>query len=299
MKIAITTPTGKIAGQLTDLLLKQGGHEITLIVRDPAKVAAFTKRGAKTAQADLEHRDQVIAALKGVDVAFLLSPPRYDAPDFRAYQNKIGDNFAAAVRANKLKRVVFLSSVGAQHKDGTGPIAGLHDIEAKLNAAAKEVGGSVTHLRPAAFMENWFMNLATIKDHGAVFVPIKPDAKFAHIATADIAKVALEVVTDTKWSGVNVRELLGPQDLSMADGVRIITAATGKPVQFVQVPAEQAKAAMTGMGVGADLAAKYVEMYAGFESGRVAPERPRNAQSTTPTRFEDFARAALAPAIRS
>lgn len=299
MKIAITTPTGKIAGQLTDLLLSKGGHEITLIVRDPAKVAAFAKRGAKAVKVDLENRDQVVAALKGADVAFLLSPPRYDAPDFRAYQNKIGDNFAAAVRANKLKRVVFLSSVGAQHKDGTGPIAGLHDIEANLNAAAKEVGGSVTHLRPAAFMENWFMNLSTIKDHGAVFAPIKPDAKFAHIATADIAKVALEVVTDTKWSGINVRELLGPQDLSMADGVKIIAGATGKPIQFVQVPAEQAKAAMTGMGVGADLAAKYVEMYAGFESGRVSPEKPRNAQSTTPTRFEDFAKAALAPAIKS
>lgn len=298
MKIAITTPTGKIGGKLAQLLLDQGGHEVTLVVRDPAKVAALTKRGAKAVKADLEDSKQLTAALKGADVVFLLSPPKFGEPDFRVYQNKIGDNFVAALKAGKIKRAVFLSSFGAQHKTGTGPIAGLHDIEAKLNAAMKELGGSVTHLRPAYFFENWFMFVPTIKEHSAAFAPVKPETKIPMIATNDIAKVAADILTDAKWSGVQVRELLGPRDYSFAEGARFIAEATGKAVNFVQVPGDQARQAMEGMGLGASLAGSYVEMYGAMQNGLVVSEKGRNAQSTTPSRLEDFIRQAIAPAIK-
>jgi len=298
MKIAITTPTGKVGSKLAQLLLDKGGHELTLLVRDAAKVSQFTGRGARAAVTDLENRDQVVAALKGADVAFLVSPPSFDAPDFRAFQNKIGDNFAAAVRENRLKRVVFLSSFGAQHKNGTGPIAGLHDIEQKLNAACKEVGGSVYHLRPAFFHENWFMNVASIKEQGAAYGPVKPETRLPMIATADIAKVACEVVLDGYWQGVKVRELLGPRDYSFAEAAKLIGESVGKPVNFVQVPAEQARQSMLSMGLGASITDKYIEMYAGLQNGTVVSEQGRNAQTTTPTPLEDFVKQALAPAIR-
>jgi uncharacterized protein YbjT (DUF2867 family) len=298
MKIAITTPTGKVGSKVTQLLLDRGGHELTLIARDPAKVAQFTARGAKAISANLEDAAQLTAAFKGAEVAFLVSPPKMDAPDFQAFQNKVGDNFVAALRANGIKRVVFLSSYGAQHKDGTGPIAGLHDIEKKLNAAMKESGGSVTHLRPAFFQENWFMYVPTIKEQGAAYGPIKPETRAPMIATSDIARVAADVIQDTTWSGVQVRELLGPRDYSFAEAAKIIGEAAGKPVNFVQVPADQARQAMAGRGLGKSITDKYLEMYSGMESGRVGSETGRSAQSTTPTRLEDFARQALAPAIR-
>lgn len=298
MKIAITTPTGKVGSKVAQALLDKGGHEVVLVVRDPAKVSQFTKRGAKAVATDLENAAQLTAALKGVDVAFLVSPPKADAPDFRAFQNKIGDNFVAALRANNIKRAVFLSSFGAQHKDGTGPIAGLHDIESKLNAAMKETGGSVYHLRPAFFQENWFMYVPTIKEQGAAYGPINPETRAPMIATSDIARVAADVIQDSKWSGVQVRELLGPRDYSFAEAAKIIGEAAGKPVNFVQVPADQARQAMAGMGLGKSITDKYIEMYSGMESGRVGSETGRSAQSTTPTRLEDFARQALAPAIK-
>lgn len=298
MKIAITTPTGHIGSQLTKLLLDRGGHQLTLLVRDPAKVAAHTARGAKAVKADLLNAAQVTAAFAGAEAVFLLAPPKADVADMRAYQNQIGDNFAAAVRANKIKRVVFLSSFGAQHKTGTGPIAGLHDIEQKLNAAVKEVGGSITHLRPGSFMENWFMNVGSIKDQGAVYAPMKGDEKMPMIATADIAFVAADVLADTKWTGTNVRELLGPRDYTYAEGVKIIGDALGKPVKFVQVAPEQALQAMKSMGLSANVASTYVEMYDGVQKGLVRPLESRNARNTTPTKLEDFARTQLAPAIK-
>jgi uncharacterized protein YbjT (DUF2867 family) len=297
MKIAITTPTGNIGGALTKLLLDAGGHELTLLARDTAKVAAHAARGAKVAQADVLDREAVIKATAGAEAVFLLSPPKFDAEDFRAYQNQVGDNFAAAIRANKPKRVVFLSSFGAQHKEGTGPITGLYDIEQKLNAACKETGTAVIHLRPGYFLENWFMNVPTIKQAGAVYAPIGPDVKWPMIATSDIARVAFEVITGPAWQGVQVRELLGAADVSLGEGVKKLSELTGKPIQFVQVPGEAAKQAMIGMGLGASIAGKYVEMYEAAEKGLLEPESKRDGRQYVT--FEQFAKAALAPAIKN
>lgn len=297
MKIAITTPTGNIGGALTKLLLDSGGHDLTLLARDAAKVAAHAKRGAKVAQVDLTNREAFIKATAGAEAIFLLSPPKFDAPDFRAYQNEIGDNFVAVIRANKPKRVVFLSSFGAQHKEGTGPITGLYDIEQKLNAVCGETGTAVLHLRPGYFFENWFMNVPTIKQAGAVYAPISPDVKWPMIATSDIARVAFEVITGPAWQGMQVRELLGAADVSLGEGVKKLSELTGKPIQFVQVPGEAAKAAMIGMGLGASIAGKYVEMYEAAEKGLLEPETKRDGRQYVT--FEQFAKAALAPALKN
>jgi uncharacterized protein YbjT (DUF2867 family) len=298
MKIAITTPTGNIGSGLVEHLLKRGGHELTLLCRDAARVKHFTDRGATAVQGDLGDADYVRRATEGADVLFWLTPPKLDAADFRAYQNQLGDNAAAAVRKNNIKRVVHLSSFGAQHADGTGPIAGLHDIEQKLNAAAGDVGGSVTHLRPASFYENLFMSLPTIKSDGAMYMPIPGDLAFPMIATRDIAAEAAKLITDGSWSGTNVRELLGPRDYSINDAARIIGEVAGKQVKHVQVPYEAARDAMQQMGLSESVAGKYIEMYQGLENGKVAPEQPRNAAATTPTTLEDFARQAIAPALK-
>lgn len=297
MKIAITTPTGHIGHALVENLLKQGGHEVLLLCRDLSKVKQFTDRGATAVQGSQEDGEYVLRATQGADVLFWLTPPKHDAEDFRAYQNTLGDIAAAAVRKNQIKRVVHLSSFGAQHADGTGPIAGLHDIEQKLNAAAQEIGGSVTHLRPASFFENLFMSVPTIKSDGAMYMPIPGDLSFPMIATRDIAAVAADVLTDGSWQGVQVRELLGPKDYSVNDAARIIGQVAGKEVKHVQVPYAATLEAMKAMGLSQSLAGKYVEMYQGLENGKVAAESPRDAKSTTPTSLEDFAKHVIAPAL--
>ncbi len=298
MKIAITTPTGHIGRQLTKLLLDKGGHELTLLCRDPAKVKEFTDRGAKAIQCDQENAEQVIRGTEGADSVFFVCPPKFDAQDLRAFQNKVGDNMADAVRKNNLKRVAFISSIGAQHADGTGPIAGLHDIEAKLNKAAKDVAGNVTHLRPAFFMENWFMNADSIKQQGAVYAPISPDVKIPMIATADIARIAANVLTDTSWKGINVRELMGPREYTYAEGSKIISEASGKPVQFQQVPGDAARDSMTKMGLSQNVASGYVQMYDGFNKGLVKPEKSKQPENVTQTTLEEFAKQQLGPALQ-
>src|SRR5260370_7268729 len=78
------------------------------------------------------------------------------APKSREDQERESDAIAKAVTESGLRYAVHLSSCGAQVPEGTGPIAGLHSSEQKLNAIS---GLNVLHLRAAYFMEN---NLAAI-----------------------------------------------------------------------------------------------------------------------------------------
>lgn len=146
MKIAVTTPTGNIGKVVTDELLKAGA-EVTVIARNLEKVQPFVDRGAQVIQGDLQDQSVLNRATQGVDTLFLLLPPDYSSNDFRAYYRRLGQVGAAAIKANAIARTVFLSSTGAHIPSGTGPVAGLYDVERVL----EDIATNMTSLRPVYF----------------------------------------------------------------------------------------------------------------------------------------------------
>ena len=281
MKVAVTTPTGNIGRTLTGHLLDRGA-DVVLLARDPAKVREFTDRGATVHQGTLDDESYVIAATTGVDALFWLTPANYGAEDFRAYQKTLGKIAAAAVTANKIGRVVDLSSIGAHHASGTGPIAGLHDVEKALEGT----GANVTHLRPAYFMENFLFSAESIVREGAVFLPAPATMAFPMIATTDIGKAAADRILDESWSGTTVLELIGPKNVSLEDATATISKGIGRDIKYVAVTPEQAAAAMTSNGMGDDIVKLYVEMYGAFTTGKIAPETSNPVK--TATTFDSF-----------
>ena len=197
-----------------------------------------------------------------------------------------------AVKENAIARVILLSSVGAQHGQGVGPVNGLHDAE----VAFADTGATVTVLRPGWFMENYLTQVDAIRSMGSVFMPVPGTMTVPMISTADIGRVAADVLHSPPASS-GVRELLGPRDVSLDEAAGLIGEAIGRPVQHVQVAPEQAREAFLGMGLGADITRLYLEMFEGFATGLLAPEAPRTEASTTPTEFAAFAKRFLAPGL--
>lgn len=276
MKVAVNTPTGNIGRQLIGHLL-DAGAEVVLLTRSPEKLQSFAVRGATIRTGNLEDADFVVRATKGVDVLFWLTPPNMGAPDFRAYQNKLGDIAVRAVTENRIRRVVNLSSIGAHLSSGTGPIAGLHDVEKKLD----RTGAHVTHIRAGFFMENLFMAASTIAKDGAVYMPVRGSAKLAMIATRDIAKAAADRILEGDWTGRTVIEIVGPADVTFDSTAATLGEALGKQVRHVTITLEQMRQAFTGMGVPERIADLYLEMYAAFDKGKVVPEFPEKAKTGT------------------
>jgi uncharacterized protein YbjT (DUF2867 family) len=292
MKIAVTTPTGNIGRRLTPKLLGEGA-DVVLLTRSPEKVKDFVDRGARVESGDLSDGAFVQRATAGTDTLFWLTPPSYETDDLRAFQKELGGVAAAAVRANGIPRVVYLSSVGAQLDAGTGPILGLRYGEKMLN----DTPAQLTHLRPTYFMENYLHSLDTIKEAGSVFLPIRGSVRMPMIATQDIAEAAAKRILDPEWGAKEtVMTLLGPEDVTFDEAARILSEGLGKTVKHITVTPEQAREAMAQTGLKAKTVDLFLEMYDWMDQRMDAGE-PRTPETTTPTTLASFTREVLKPLV--
>jgi uncharacterized protein YbjT (DUF2867 family) len=294
MKIAITGPTGHIGRRLVQELLKKGGSELVLLARDPNKLKAEQARGAKVIQGDLAEPGFLKRATVGCNALFFMIPPDTQQPDVRGFQKQMAKLAAEAIKANKIERTVFLSSMGAHLGQGVGPVNGLHDAEEELRAVAK----NLTILRPTFFMENFMMSIPTIKQAQTIYMPITGSTKIPMIATQDIAQRAADELLNDKAHGVRVLSLHGPKEYAFEEVAQTIGQAWGKEVKYVKVTPEQTREAMRGMGVGQNFTDLILEMYGALENGHMHDERPRSKETTTPTTWEIFAKQSVLPALK-
>ncbi len=214
-------------------------------------------------------------------------PPDPQSPDLRKKWDQEGEAIVKAIRASGVRHVVFLSSIGADMPEGTGPIAGLHAQEERLREL-RDV--NVLMLRPASFFENFHAVLGLIKHQGINGGAVAPDLQIPMIATRDIAEVAVRALKARDWTGVVVRELLGPRDLTHGEATRIIGAHIGKPhLKYVQFPYADFASSLVQMGISQNVAGLYAEMARAFNEGKIKSREGRRPENTTPTKFEDFA----------
>ena len=283
----IAGATGNTGRPIIERLLSEG-KQVRAIARNAEHLKPLAAQGAEPFVGSLEDPDAMARAFTGAEAVYTLIPPNVTAPDFRAYQNRIGEALATAIKKAGVSYVVNLSSIGAHLAEKVGPIKGLHDVEQRLN---KLEGTHVLHLRPTFFMENLLMNIQMIKTMGIHGTPLKADVALPMIATRDIAAEAAERLLRLDFKGKVVKELLGPKEFTMAEITAILGKAIGKePLPYVQFPYDDAEKAMVGMGLSPDVARGYIEMYRAFNDGILKPTERRSAKNTTPTSFEAFAR---------
>ncbi len=283
--IAVMGATGNTGGKVTEKLLARS-ERVRAIGREAKKLKPLVDKGAEAAVGDATDAAFLARAFAGADAAYTLLPPDLRAPDLRAFQDRVGEAMVRALRGSSVKHVAFLSSQGADLAEGTGPIAGLHAQEERL----RPLGLNVLLLRPGYFFENFYASLGLIKRQGINGGAIGPDVKLAMIATRDIADAAVQALAARDFSGVLVRNLLGPRDLTMAEATRIIGEKIGKPdLKYVQFPYDAFSETLVQMGLSKDVARLFAEMARAFNEGRVRPVGGRTPASSTPTTFESFA----------
>jgi uncharacterized protein YbjT (DUF2867 family) len=283
--ITVMGATGNTGGRISEQLLQQR-EEIRALGRSAGKLARLESRGAEVLAGDAADAAFLTGAFRGADAVYTLLPPDPQSPDLRRQWDERGGAIVKAIRDSGVRHVVFLSSVGADLPDGTGPIAGLHAQEERLR---KLPDVSVLILRPAWFFENFYATLGLIKHQGINGGAVAPDLRIPMIATRDIADAAARALKARNWTGVVVRELLGAGDLTFAEATRVIGAHVGKPeLQYVQFPYADFASSLVQMGISPNMAGLYAEMARAFNDGRIKSLEGRRPENTTPTRFDDF-----------
>src|SRR5580704_10507108 len=281
--------TGSIVAN--SLLLN--GKNVRVTGRDPGRLQRFVRKGAEAFTADLSDAAALAKAFRGARAAYLMLPPITSRED----QERESDAISKAAKESGLRYAVHLSSYGAHVPEGTGPIAGLHSSEQKLNAIS---GLNVLHLRAAYFMENNLAAIDMIHGMGIFGHALLPDLRMPIIATRDVGDYAAQRLLTLDFSGKQTRELLGERDLSMKEATAVIGRGIGKPdLRYEQFPYDQVQQVLTEMGFSPQKAAVYIEMFQAINAGVIAAQEPRAPENTTPTSFEKFVQDVFAPAYRA
>jgi uncharacterized protein YbjT (DUF2867 family) len=274
---AIAGVSGNTGSVVAEELLRRG-EKIRVIVRNEEKGAPWREKGAEVAVASMDDADALTRALTGVEGAYLLLPPDMGSDDMIARGRAFGDAFAQAVRAAGVKHVVFLSSIGAQHATGTGPIRALHEIETRLRGT----GAALTLLRPPYFIENWGAAIGPASSDGVLPTFITPSLKIDMVATRDIGVAAADALRNVP-SGVRIVELAGPGQYDASDVASALGSALGKDLQVVHPPLDAVVPTFTSFGISEHVAGLFREMYEGINSGHVAWDGTgERLQGTTP-----------------
>ena len=286
---AILGASGHTGSIIADAL-RVKGQKVRVLGRDAGRLERFVRNGAEAFTADVSDAAALTKAFSGARAAYLMLPPVTSRED----QERQSDAIAKAVKESGLLYAVHLSSFGAQVPEGTGPVAGLHSSEQKLNA----IGGlNVLHLCAALFMENNLPAIGMIHEMGMVGNALLPDLKLPMIATRDVGDYAAQRLLDLDFSGKQTRELLGERDLSMTEATAVIGRGIGKPdLRYEQFPYDRVQQALTQMGIPPKTAALYIELYKAINEGVLAAREPRSRENSTPTSFEEFVRDVFAPA---
>ena len=288
MKYVITGSLGHISKPLSQKLIN-AGHEVTIISSKESNRPAIEKLGAKAAIGSVEDVAFLTRAFAGADAVYTMVPPNFAATNWKEWIGQIGKNYADAIKANQIKYVVNLSSVGAHLPDGCGPVSGLYKAEQALNTLDDV---NIKHLRPTYFFDNLLANVGLVKQMdimGSNFGGA--DQKMVLADTSDITDAAFEELSTLQFSGHSVRYIASDERTS-DEVAKIIGAAISKPsLPWVVFTNEQSKAGMLQAGLPEEITKNYVEMGDALHSGRMMEDYWKNHPATLgKVKLEDFAR---------
>jgi uncharacterized protein YbjT (DUF2867 family) len=276
--ILVTGATG-LNGKALVRKLSAKGVPLRALVRNAAKAADIAALpNVEIAIADMAKPETLPAALRGVDRAMLNSSADPAMLDVQS-------NFIAAAAKAGVKHVVKLSGIMPE-LDSPFRFARMHgEIEKRLEAS----GMGFTHLRAGEFMPSYFRQVPMILAKGALFLPME-NQRIASIDVSDLAEISALVLTSPGHEG-KIYPLTGPEALTMTEVAERLSAVTGKPIKYINVPPEDAKKAQLAAGVPPYIADALFELFAERRKGKESQVSPvaETLLGRRPTSLSEFA----------
>lgn len=237
MSIVVTGATGALGRLVVEQLLATvPASEVVAVVRDEKKAAALAARGIELRVADYDRPESFKDVFRAGDRVLLISGSEVGR---RVPQH------TAVIDAAKAAGVAQLAYTGVLG----GPDADfrLADEHKATEQLILDSGLPHTFLRNGWYTENYTANLAPVLEHGAV-VANAGDGRVASATRADYAAAAAAVLTGEGHIGA-VYELSGDVAWSLAEYAAEISKATGKEIEYKNVPAPVHQEILVGAGV--------------------------------------------------
>jgi uncharacterized protein YbjT (DUF2867 family) len=203
--IVITGATGQIGSKIANMLLGKG-MKIRVIGRSEEKLQSLKERGAELAIGDQGDLRFLIKTFRGCDAVYLMIPAQLKMISLRSHYKRMGNVAAEAICKSGIKKVVFLSSLGAELNVWSSPVIGLHDVEIKLRML---INVDLAILRPGYYVENDRWNALPLNNRYTNINSASPTATVVMIGTRDIAKKAAMLLETMSFTGHTVIDSFG------------------------------------------------------------------------------------------
>src|SRR5579864_7254593 len=206
------------------------GWKLRALVRQPSGTRAkeLIDRGVEVVRGDLEDRSSLEPAVRGV---YGVYSARISAVGARREVQQ-GKNLADTARQAGVEHFVYSSVGGADRNSGIDHWESKWEIEKYIS----KLGLPATMLRPAGFMENYYIDQVEIGIlKGKLMDPIRADKPYQTIAADDIgAFAALAFARPKEFIGAEI-EIAG-SELTNAQAAEVFSRVLGKPVKFKKLP---------------------------------------------------------------
>lgn len=235
--IAVTGATGQLGRLVIDTLLKTvNPHEIVALVRNPLNAQDLSAKGVDVRQADYNQPETLRSALVGVQRLLLIS------------SSEVGQRTAqhrAVIEAAKSSGVQLLAYTSMLHADKS--TLGLAVEHRDTEQALVESGLNYVLLRNGWYSENYTASVPPAVEHGAILGSAQ-EGRISSAARKDYADAAAVVLTSEGQAG-KVYELAGDESYSLSELATEVAKQSGKTVVYSDLPQEQYKAVLIGMGL--------------------------------------------------
>jgi nucleoside-diphosphate-sugar epimerase len=286
MKITITGSLGNISGSLTKKLVAQG-HHVSVISSNANKADEIRKLRATPLIGSIEDYEFVKQSFQGSDAVYLMIPPNFSAPDYKAFTITVGKNYACAIQEAGISYVVNLSSSGSPLA-GQPPLVNYQNLETFLDELPTL---NVLHLRPGGFYSNFYGSIGLIKYQHIIGNNFGDHIDMVLSHPEDIADAAAEAFFTLSFSGKNVKYIISDTK-NGRQIAQILGAAVGKPdLTWVQFTDEQLLQGLMQNGFSKDAAQHYiVDMGIAIREGLLADHYAQHAKEVSGSRnFTAFA----------
>lgn len=276
-QVLVTGATGSVGSSLVPELSTRG-VPVRVFTRDRDAAVSLFGSEVDYAVGDFDDLSSVERAVEGVDQVFLASPnhPRQDA-----WERSFID---AAVGAG-VRRIVKLSAIGAE----IGSPLAFWDTHGRVETHLRDSDSAAVVLRPAFYMSGLLASAAAVREARRLFLPAG-EARVAMIDPRDVAAVAATVLARSGDDGRTYR-LTGMESLAFAEVAERLSSALDRPVLYVDVPPEGARAAMLGSGMPEWLVDNLVILFELIRTGALAgiASDVQDVLGREPRRLADFA----------
>jgi uncharacterized protein YbjT (DUF2867 family) len=278
--------SGQVGSAIVSNLLRDR-KPVKGIIRDKKKADDLKKKGAEVAIADIHDERALTDSIKDATSILVLTPESGKEQDVLGDMRNVLNNYRNAIEKSQVQMIVGISSVGAQHKSGTGNL----QMSYMLEHAFDGIHAEKIFVRPSYYFSNWLPYLDTVKNEGVLPTFFPPDLAIPMISPLDVAGIIARLMTENKTQDQQtIYELEGPAWISSNDVAKAFSEVLQRDVKANEIPRSEWSNTMKSMGFSDDGSKNFIEMTEAVISGKAMPEKKNTTTIKGTTTFKKYLR---------